>query len=420
MEVKLIARTYELDEENCPTGSPLIEIDSQLLAGKAAGICYMPDDYLSEGINNEEKCLKRAKMTAENGHYSTWEHMSVSLLITDIPKMLAMMLNNTQYYSTSEKSGRYTKMEGVGKDKEYYDKWLNIFKALINLQYGDILSDSEIEKKAQENARYMLSVFTPTTMIFTCPYGRLMIVFQQLLSFANDAKLTKKGTFYTQLQEACKDFVNKACVALKIDKISLRENKFRKYPLFLPNNFIEAPVYYIIDTEDIDKEDYFGNTYTVNYWGSLAQLAQVQRHRTLNYSIKLPDKENIDFYIPKILTGRLRDKWYNDLAYLLSVEEIIPQATMVKITEQGTVENLVLKSFERMCNHAQLETALQTKEILETYYKNTESDYAKRYLLTFIDSQTGKAVRRCKAHYSCTSPDTFCINNIYFNDNKTI
>jgi len=418
MEVKLIARTYELDQENHPSGSLEIGKDAQLLAGKAAGICYMPDDYLSEGINNEEKCLKRGEMTAKNGHYSTWEHMSVSLLITNIPKILAMMLNNTQYYATSERSARYTKMEGIGKDKEYYDKWLNIFKELITLQYGDIISEKEIEKKAQENARYMLSIFTPTTMLFTCPYGRLMIVFQQLLSFANDSKLSKKGIFYTQLQEACKDFVNKACVTLKIDEISLKENKFRKYPLFLPNNFIRISDGF----ENIDKEDYFGNTYTINYWGSFAQLAQIQRHRTLNYSIQMPTNDKFQlFYLPKILTGRLIDKWNNDLAYLLSVEKIIPQATMVEITEQGTVENLVLKSFERMCNHAQLETALQTKEILERYYKETKSEYAKRYLKTlFIDANTGKAVRRCTAHYSCTNKDNLCSKNIFFNVDKNI
>ena len=37
-----------------------VKRDMIIMAGKAAGICYMPDDYLSEGIQNNAKAIARA------------------------------------------------------------------------------------------------------------------------------------------------------------------------------------------------------------------------------------------------------------------------------------------------------------------------------------------------------------------------
>ena len=41
-EVKVVARTFEVG------GNYGLNKDLTLLAGKAAGVCYMPDDYLND------------------------------------------------------------------------------------------------------------------------------------------------------------------------------------------------------------------------------------------------------------------------------------------------------------------------------------------------------------------------------------
>ena len=118
MKVKVIGRTIQTCPEHRSidnlneyiTNPNIIQKESRVIAGKAAGICYMPDDYLSEGIQNEQKCYDRSKMNAKSGHYSVYEHVLINFIIEDCPKIIAMILNSMGLYATSEKSARYTKM----------------------------------------------------------------------------------------------------------------------------------------------------------------------------------------------------------------------------------------------------------------------------------------------------------------------
>ena len=149
-------------------------------AGKAAGICYMPEDFDAILNEDEEKTMKRAKGTLKSGHHSVYDHVYFNLLIENAPKILAMILNNEGMYTTSEKSARYTKMEPSPEELELYNKWLNIFYSLIKEEYAEkylkYFDNSEapmekaevaMKKLAQENARYMISVFTNTVMEYT-------------------------------------------------------------------------------------------------------------------------------------------------------------------------------------------------------------------------------------------------------------
>lgn len=47
-------------------------------------------------------------MTLNNGHHSVYDHINLSFNLQNIPKILAMVLNNEHQYTTSEKSVRYT------------------------------------------------------------------------------------------------------------------------------------------------------------------------------------------------------------------------------------------------------------------------------------------------------------------------
>ncbi len=51
----------------------------------------------------------------------------------------------------------------------------------------------------------------------------------------------------------------------------IRDNKGRELSLFTTR----------------ERSEYFGEVYSTNYWGSFAQLAQAQRHRSLNYEVNL-------------------------------------------------------------------------------------------------------------------------------------
>ena len=176
MKISIIAYTTE----NITSTPADITDAAMLFGGKNAGICYMPDDYTSEGINDTEACLKRAKFNIKSGHYSVFEHYHITFLMEDIPKIMAMILNSTRLYNTSEKSARYTKMKPETElETELYDKWSKKFTEIL-LEKHPELTGLEITKLAQENARYLISVFTPTTMSFTVPYSRAILLIDWL------------------------------------------------------------------------------------------------------------------------------------------------------------------------------------------------------------------------------------------------
>ena len=141
----------------------------EVFSGKAAGICYMKDDYFDSYVSDPAKAEKRFENVAPTGHHSIGDHSFVTVLFERIPKITAMLLNSLGFYNTSEKSGRYTVMKSEGYERNYilYGRWRGIFSNLIKENYPD-LDDKLVEKLSLENARYMLSVFAPsTTMAYT-------------------------------------------------------------------------------------------------------------------------------------------------------------------------------------------------------------------------------------------------------------
>ena len=64
------------------------------LAGKMSNICYTK--RTAEDIFNEDSntSINRAKGVIGNGHHSVSEHPRYNYVISDIPKILAMVLNN--------------------------------------------------------------------------------------------------------------------------------------------------------------------------------------------------------------------------------------------------------------------------------------------------------------------------------------
>ena len=89
-EVRVVARTYEVPEGETPEK---LNADLTLLSGKAAGVCYMPDDYFEDGVQNIDKALTRAAGNSKSGHHSVYDHGHITFVIKT-NKMMCMILNS--------------------------------------------------------------------------------------------------------------------------------------------------------------------------------------------------------------------------------------------------------------------------------------------------------------------------------------
>ena len=303
-------------------------------------------------------------------------HVTYNLALEGIPKILAMILNNEKIYNTSEKSARYTKMQPSEKEEKLYEKWIEIYQKEIQNTYPEI-DEKKVKKLAMENARYLISVFTPATIMeYTVSFGQLNYIAHWFEDFIKNAPDT---AFNVKLKKVFAEF-NEKISNLIVPELN-SDIKGRTLSLFAKRK----------------REEEFGENYCTNYLGTFAQLAQAQRHRTLYYEIFLP--ENHKYFVPPIIRGTdLEDEWLKDIE---SLDSEFPQGLLLEINERGTVENFVMKCQERLCGAAQLEIAVQTKEILDRYLENTK-DCKKEiyeYLLPY-----SKGARCTFPGFRCTLP----------------
>lgn len=371
MNIKIIGSTN--------VGYILPKDEALKFAGKSAGICYLPHNTEKLFSESEEKTIKRAENTLKSGHHSVYSHSVYNFVLEGIPKILAMILNNEKMYNTSEKSARYTKMESTGIEKELYEEWIEIYKEKIKEKYKDF-DEKKVLKLAQENARGIISVFTPaTTMEYTTDFRQINYIIHWAEDFIENAENT---LFNQKLKEVLKDFINQMPDIIIPELNSKTKN--RTFSLFAKR----------------DRKEEFGENYSTNYEVSFSELAQAQRHRTIYYEMQIKDKAS--YYVPKIIQNTdLETKWIKDLS---SLENNFPQAMLVKVNERGTVENFILKCQERICGAAQLEIMNQTKDTLDKYIektKNTNKDVYE-YLLPY-----SKGARCTFPGFKCTAPCVF-------------
>ena len=371
MNIKIIGSTN--------VGYILPKDEALKFAGKSAGICYLPHNTEKLFSESEEKTIKRAENTLKSGHHSVYSHSVYNFVLEGIPKILAMILNNEKMYNTSEKSARYTKMESTGIEKELYEEWIEIYKEKIKEKYKDF-DEKKVLKLAQENARGIISVFTPaTTMEYTTDFRQINYIIHWAEDFIENAENT---LFNQKLKEVLKDFINQMPDIIIPELNSKTKN--RTFSLFAKR----------------DRKEEFGENYSTNYEVSFSELAQAQRHRTIYYEMQIKDKAS--YYFPKIIQNtELETKWIKDLS---SLENNFPQAMLVKVNERGTVENFILKCQERICGAAQLEIMNQTKDTLDKYIektRNTNKDVYE-YLLPY-----SKGARCTFPGFKCTAPCVF-------------
>ena len=336
--------------------------DSSLnLAGKIAGVCYDPEGFDHISKEPVEKTNKRIERTIKNGHHSVYDHAFIKFNFINIPKILAMVLNNEHQYTTSEKSGRYTNVTNINDDlitadqKRLYDKWFNIFKIKIKERYGNVFSDFKIKTLAQENARNLITVFYPTQMVYTTSLRQINYIASWMNEYVKEIEDKKKNNtatfFEIELSKYMKQFLEQLDEKNVLEKDLMGNEKHRKISLF--------------QTGLESKKDYFSDVYQTTYDASFAHLAQAQRHRTIDYRIEIPT-DNLSYVIPPILEDdkALTQEWLRDIE---SVGKYYPNGTLIKVFERGKYEDFILKCKERLCTDAQLDIMLQTKKTLEKY-----------------------------------------------------
>lgn len=383
MEIKIVGITTNKKEDI----ESISKADLLKFGGYAANICYTQKDWDEITKEEPEKTNKRIIGNLENHHHSVFGHEMISLYITGIPKLIAMLINNEHEYNTSEKSARYTLMTPSEKELKFYHKWITILESEINLIYPSesYLDEKRIHKLAIENARYMISVFTPTKMLYTTSLRQLNYIYsftQTLL------EKTTNNPLINALKPSLDEFIT------SLEKTGYIEPKLRDYR--------ERCFSFI--TDDNHYAEQFGRSYSVNYLASFACVGQLERHRSLDYSISLPTHEH--YYVPPILEENqaFTKEWLEDIA---SLNTLYPQGMLLNVNETGKYENFILKLQERLCTSAQLEICNISKNTLDKYIKalqyshHIEDQKILKELLTYDKGA------RCMNGYRCPSPCQF-------------
>ena len=367
------------------------------LSGKIAGVCYDKEGFAHLENEPEEKTMRRVDMTLNNGHHSVYDHIMISFNLQNLPKILAMVLNNEHQYTTSEKSARYTpvvRQEGsiiTEAEETLYLQWLKIFKLKIKAKYGNFYNDAKILKLAQENARYLVTVFMPTQMIYSTSLRQINYIASWMQNYIEKADMN--NGFEKKLASSMKELIDELGNLNVLEDGLLKNEKYRSLSIF---------------GKDLDKkEEYFGDVYSTLYKGTFAQYAQAHRHRTLDYQLEMLDEK--EYFIPPIIADdqMLVDEWLGDMQIVRGVN---PQGELVKISEVGKYDDFILKCKERLCSSAQLEIMLQTRDTLLKYKKALEES----------NSPLAKDIERYSHGARCTFPDFDCSSDCKFKEGKTL
>ena len=204
--------------------------------------------------------------------------------------------------------------------------------------------NKKIKHMAQENARYLVTIFIPTTMIYSTSLRQINNIAAFCQRYIENHDID--SDFENKVSDSMLDFYYELLRLNLIDDKLSANDKNRSFSL--------------IDDSISNKDEFFHNKrYTICYEATFANVAQAQRHRTIDYNIKLLNEKK--FFVPPIIENDevLKSEWLNDMK---SVSSIHPQGELVLVEESGTYKNFILKCKERLCSCAQLEINNQTKE----------------------------------------------------------
>lgn len=389
---------------------------NRVVAGLMGSTCYMSDTF--EDLQNKRitNILSIANRVETNGHHSTFGHAHLTLEITGLSKAFAMVLNNEHEYCTSEKSARFTRLEDIDPtENALFDKWKDILEEKITEKYGKCPpffdeKGKKAGKLAQENARYMISVYNPTNMVYTTSYRQLNYLAHWCEAVIADPSARP---FYQHIKGDMAEFVQFVKDS-ELYSDTLEDHKGRKFSLF---------------GEPLLEEHISSADYSIMYFCTPACLAQNQRHRTIDYHIAEYTLHNKFLcYVPAIIKSdkSLVKMWRNDMT---SVKSCFPQGTLIQVIEIGSAENILLKADERECALAQKEirdltqgyskkfaTAVGNEikkidSLLAKHKLSEAQEYYGRMKQARVEMKqkfdTLSKSARCTAGYKCTDPCHF-------------
>ena len=362
--------------------------------GHIAGICYAQEGYDSVLDESVEATHKRFNGTLKLGHHSVAGHLPVNLYIKGQSKLLSMILNNEKEYNTSERSLRYTAVhaseDSIISEREVYlyNKWVDIFKIEILKKYPNQFKDF----KVQENARKLVTVFMPTEMVYSTNLRQLNYICKWMYDYIES---TKNCSTYFE--------------ATLANDMKLFLDEMKRLNLLLPSLMINEKGRYLslFGTNLSARQEYFGDVYLTKYKASYDEIAQAQRHRSLNYQI---ERTSVNEYsIPELISDNelLVEEWINDIS---SLNDIVPIGTKVDVVEWGDYDMFILKCMERLCSKAQLDVMKTTRNTLLKYKEALE---ASNHPLASDIVKYSKGAR-------CTFPNYNCLSDCKFNEGKIL
>lgn len=342
-------------------------------AGLKAAVCFKDGEITPQLIREEsvDVLIKRGINTILSDHTTPSEQQNVNLEIVNIPKIICMILNNEHQYSACERSLRYTRVQDnplISKEEvTFYEKWIKIFNDIITKKYFDFYrkfnKDDDKTKKAilklaQENARYGLSVFMPTTLTYTVPLAQINKIYLYNEELINNPLNEFEKLIVPHLKELnqqLKDLkiiitekdASELCPSLGInlsDKPLYKNNKHIELSLFAERNKFTG----------IFSDNQYGHSFNYNFFTSFASYAQFHRHRTVDFEMIL--MKFFMSYVPSIIKNdkSLTDMWLNDM---FKLQNVYPQGQIILANANGSLKNLInYIGKERACEHAQLET----------------------------------------------------------------
>ena len=378
--------------------------------------------------------INRGINTIISDHTTPSEHQVISLELTGIPKILCMVLNNEHQYTADERSLRYTEVEPseyiTELEHHLYNKWLKIYEELITKQMWDFyakynknekLAKKAIHKIAQENARYMVTVFTPTTITYTVPWIQL----NKIISYMNKVIEKPLNELEELLIPYFKEFIN-LCIEKKlvITKNSLyevantneevKDRIYKNHPeikdyqgsndfIYKNNKSVDLSIFADRNKfSGINSDNEFGYNISYNNYESFACFAQEHRHRTIDCEMQVP--EYFMCYKPLILetNEELSKEWVNDM---LKVKKLYPQGQLIKVNRSMSIKNMLeFVAQERACEMAQLEIErVYTQDIIPDVYNALANNDKYQNLAKEIKPYV-KKLRCAFPGYTCPTP----------------
>jgi len=425
MEIRLSKEQYYIKD------GKFDQLEALKTAGLKAAVCFKQGDITPWDVReeSEETLVRRGIDTILSDHVTPSQQVPISLEMYGIPKIICMYLNNLGMQAADERSLRYTEIIESEYLKDYisdseikiYSKWLKVLQEVLWKDYKDFFLKTNnndekkariaIKKIAQENARSHVSVFMPTSLTYTSNFSelnKLCLQIERTLECDTNSELENMAWMYLfEFKEKLKqlkvvitneDIWRIAPKVAEMRNIPKNSDYSYKNPKNLELNLFANKNKF----SGIYGPDEFGVSMHATRPISFAGFAQLQRHRTLDTEIFIPD-DKFEFFIPEFIKpyNNLVEEWVRDGNYIHTIT--YPQGQIIDVAMETTLKKLIkYVGSERACNAAQYEIAKFYMELLRDYSLTLLHD-GKVHLYEQTKPYIGK-YRCLTKNYKCPTP----------------